>query len=89
MTYDALDRLLSAASPMFGNGATGMAAYRYDVLDNLTHLSMPATATNAGRDWYYCYDTSWRLTNLKTGSCDGATEVGLGYDAQGNLANKK
>src|SRR3546814_12285034 len=40
------------------------------------------------RDRYYCYDVSWRLTNLKTGSCGGTTVMGLGYDDQGNLTNK-
>ena len=52
------------------------------MLDNLTHVVAP------GRDHWYCYDASWRLTNIKTGSCGGATVVGLGYDVQGNLANK-
>lgn len=40
-------------------------------------------------DRYYCYDTRWQLTNIKTGSCaTGTSVVGLGYDAQGNLNNK-
>ncbi len=79
MSYDALDRLKTVASPMYG--ATG-AAYSYDSLDNLTHVVAP------GRDHYYCYDGSNRLSNVKTGSCSGATVTGLGYDPQGNLANK-
>jgi YD repeat-containing protein len=77
MTYDGLDRLTQTVSPMFGT-----AQYGYDVLDNLTRT------VAAGRDQYYCYDANWRLTNLKTGSCSGSTVIGLGYDAQGNLANK-
>jgi hypothetical protein len=77
MTYDGLDRLTQTVSPMFGT-----ARYGYDVLDNLTRT------VAAGRDQYYCYDTNWRLTNLKLGSCSGSTVVGLGYDEQGNLANK-
>jgi hypothetical protein len=34
MAYDALDRLMSAASPMFGNGTTGTVAFSHDVLGN-------------------------------------------------------
>ncbi|GAB3383475.1 RHS repeat domain-containing protein [Lysobacter fragariae] len=87
MTYDGLDRLKTAVSPMFG--ATG-ASYSYDVLDNLTRVTVGGTAA---RDQYYCYDSigtgaTWRLTNVKTGSCSGASVIGLGYDVQGNLANK-
>jgi RHS repeat-associated protein len=79
MSYDGLDRLKTVVSPMYGS--TG-AAYGYDSLDNLTHVVAP------GRDHYYCYDGSNRLGNVKTGSCTGATVIGLGYDVQGNLANK-
>lgn len=77
MAYDALDRLTSTISPMFGT-----ASYGYDVLDNLTRVVAP------GRDHYYCYDTYWRLTNVKINGCGGSTVIGLGYDAQGNLSNK-
>jgi len=83
LTYDGLGRLKTAVSPMFGN-----AAYAYDVLDNLTRVTVGATANLAARDHYYCYDARWQLTNIKTGSCTGASVVGLSYDAQGNLANK-
>lgn len=78
MTYDGLDRLKTTTSPMLAGGA----AYAYDVLDNLTRVKAP------GRDHYYCYDTRWQLTNVKTGSCTGTSVIGLGYDAQGNLKNK-
>ena len=81
MTYDGLDRLTQSVSPMFGT-----ATYAYDVLDNLTRVKL--TGGNQVRDHYYCYDATWRLTNVKTGSCSGATVIGLGYDVQGNLANK-
>ncbi|AWV08082.1 RHS repeat domain-containing protein [Marilutibacter maris] len=81
MVYDGLDRLTGTTSPMFGT-----ATYAYDVLDNLTRLSV--SGGTAARDHYYCYDANWQLTNIKTGSCSGTTVVGLGYDAQGNLANK-
>ncbi|WP_158550653.1 peptidoglycan DD-metalloendopeptidase family protein [Cognatiluteimonas weifangensis] len=80
MSYDGLDRLTTVVSPMYG--ATG-AAYGYDSLDNLTRVVL------SDRNHYYCYDGSNRLTNVKTGGCSsGATVIGLGYDVQGNLANK-
>ncbi|MCW0410503.1 RHS repeat protein [Xanthomonas sacchari] len=77
MSYDGLDRLVRAESPMFS-----VATYSYDVLDNLTHVVAP------GRDHYYCYDANWQLTNVKTGSCSGSTVIGMSYDPQGNLSNK-
>ena len=39
-------------------------------------------------DRYYCYDARNLLTNVKTGSCNGATVIGLGYDDRGNVNNK-
>ncbi len=80
MTYDGLDRLTDATSPMYG--ASG-AHYTYDVLDNVTRIIAP------GRDQAYCYDVSWRLTNVKvSGDCStGSTILGTGFDVQGNLAN--
>ena len=79
MAYDAIDRLRSVTSPMYGaNGAS----YTYDALDNLTRVRAP------GRDHFYCYDPSWRLTNIKTGSCSGSTVIGMGYDVRGNLVEK-
>ncbi|WP_249474657.1 RHS repeat protein [Luteimonas galliterrae] len=80
MTYDGLDRLQTAVSPMFGN-----ASYGYDVLDNLTRVTIGGPAI---RDHYYCYDGANRLTNVKTGNCSGTSVIGLGYDVQGNIANK-
>jgi RHS repeat-associated protein len=65
----------------------GTASYTYDAGDNLRHVAV--TGGSQARDQDYCYDEHWRLTNVKTGGCDGGTTVvGLGYDAQGNLANK-
>lgn len=81
MAYDGLDRLRSVVSPMFGS-----ATYAYDALDNPTRHRI--TGGNAPRDHHYCYDASWRLTNVKTGSCAGASVVGLAYDVQGNLSNR-
>ncbi|MGY0799872.1 hypothetical protein ACW7G0_12565 [Lysobacter sp. A286] len=80
MSYDGLDRLTATTSPMFGT-----ATYAYDVLDNLTGLSIGGAKA---RDHSYCYDAHWRLTNVKTGGCGGSTVIGLGYDVQGNVANK-
>lgn len=85
MDYDGLDRLTRAKSPMWGNLD---AIYAYDALDNLTRTKVPQTSMSAARDWYYCYDGANRLTNVKTTSCSGATVIGLGYDAQGNVSNK-
>jgi len=75
LSYDGLDRLTAANSPMFGQ-----ASYSYDALDNLRTVSV------AGRNHTYEYDSRQQLTNVRNSS--GATVIGLGYDAQGNLANK-
>lgn len=86
MSYDGLDRLIKVKSAVFGAGADQSATYGYDALDNLTNVLVGGPKP---RIHYYCYDTRWRLTNIKTGSCaSGTTSYGLGYDAQGNLANK-
>ncbi|WP_417474262.1 RHS repeat domain-containing protein, partial [Luteimonas mephitis] len=82
MAYDALGRLTQTVAP----GMFGTATYAYDVLDNLTRVKL--TGGNQIRDHYYCYDGHWWLTNVKTGSCTGTTVMGLGYDVQGNLANR-
>jgi hypothetical protein len=82
---DGLNRLTSVSAPdMFGT-----ASYAYDVQDNLTHLQV--TAGSQPRNVDYCYDAANRLTNIESAAatyCSGATVTGLGYDAQGNLANK-
>jgi len=75
MTYDDLDRLESTTSPMFSP-----AIYTYDVLDNLQTVKV------AGRDHSYHY-LNQQLINVKNVP-NGASVIGLGYDAQGNLANK-
>ena len=86
MAYDALDRLLSAASPMFGNNTTGTATFSYDALDNLMNLAMPATGPThpmPARNQFYCYDANWRLTSLRDADgCAGTAQVNLAYDAQ-------
>lgn len=81
MAYDALDRLTSAESAVFG-GADHAHRFSYDALDNLTswkHLGVKDYAE-------YVYDAGNRLTNIRNSG--GSSIVGLGYDAQGNLANK-
>ncbi|GGK03217.1 hypothetical protein GCM10011394_10360 [Luteimonas terricola] len=80
MTYDALDRLTQAISPMYGT-----ARYSYDALDNLRTVQV--TGGSKVRNHTYVYDVWNRLSNV-TNSIGGATVVGLGYDVQGNLANK-
>jgi RHS repeat-associated protein len=84
-TYDGLNRLTSVtALDMFGT-----ASYAYDVQDNLKHVQV--TAGSQPRNVDYCYDAANRLTNVMSAAatyCGGATVTGLGYDAQGNLANK-
>ncbi|MDR6842185.1 RHS repeat-associated core domain-containing protein [Pseudoxanthomonas sacheonensis] len=80
MTYDNLDRLTQTTSSMFGT-----AAYGYNVLDNLTTVNV--AGGNKARNHAYVYDANNRLANVTTG-VGGPTVIGLGYDVQGNLANK-
>ncbi|WP_177497893.1 RHS repeat domain-containing protein [Pseudomonas sp. Hp2] len=76
MSYDGLDRLLTAQSAMFGGD--GVARYSYDALDNLRTVQM------GGSQRRYHYDGSNRLTNV-IDQASQATVIGLGYDVQGNL----
>jgi len=80
MTYDALDRLTQAVSPMFGT-----ANYAYTVLDNLQTVQV--TGGPKARNHTYVYDARNQLTNV-TNTSGGATVIGLGYDPQGNVQNK-
>ena len=77
MTYDNRDRLLTVASPLYPGGAT----YAYDVLDNLTRVTV------AGRDHRYVYDAGNRLGNVTDGP-GGPSVIGLGYDVRGNVVNR-
>ncbi|WP_396617484.1 RHS repeat domain-containing protein [Lysobacter soli] len=79
MIYDGLDRLRTATSPMFGSDP--LMEYSYDGLDNLKRVK------GGGKDRTYLYDGANRLTNV-VNTFGGATVIGLGYDGQGNLANK-
>lgn len=85
MTYDGLDRLTQAVSPMFGT-----ATYAYDALDNLTRVQV--TGGNRARNHYYCYDAGWRLNFVRSGpACTGTASPALTtleYDVRGNLSRK-
>ena len=80
MTYDGLDRLTDAGSCSFGGDCWHR--FTYDALDNIKSWKLPGVKDYAE----YVYDGNNRLTNIR--NTTGATVVGLGYDAQGNLANK-
>ena len=80
MTYDGLDRLTSAGSCSFGGDCWHR--FSYDVLDNLKSWKLAGVKDYAT----YIYDGQNRLGNIRNSA--NATIVGLGYDAQGNLANK-
>jgi RHS repeat-associated protein len=85
MGYDDLDRLLTTSATMF-NGT--VATYGYNELEDITSVAAPATATTPARNQTYWYDpTSRQLTNVKD-ALTGASVIGLGYDVQGNVANK-
>lgn len=82
MTYDGLDRLLTATSPAFAAGGGGqMHQFTYDVLDNLQSW----TRTGAKDYAQYLYVNN-QLTSIRNSS--NATIAGLSYDEQGNLRNK-
>ncbi|HEX7801988.1 MAG TPA: RHS repeat-associated core domain-containing protein [Pseudoxanthomonas sp.] len=81
MAYDGLDRLTGAGSAMFG-GSDHWHFFTYDALDNLKSWKQAGLKDYAE----YLYDAKNQLVNIKNTA--GATVVGLGYDVQGNLANK-
>ncbi|GGD48415.1 RHS repeat domain-containing protein [Pseudoxanthomonas indica] len=80
MTYDNLDRLLTANGPSFG-----AATYGYDVLDNLS--SVKVTGGMHPRDHSYHYDLGNRLDSV-TQVPGSAMVTALSYDPQGNVYNK-
>ena len=79
MEYDSSDRLFRATSPMFG-----VAAYSYDVLDNLR--SVRISNGPRSRQFTYGYDASNRLTNVQSGAAGGGSTIG--YDVRGNVSSK-
>ncbi len=81
MTYDGLDRLITSASAMFG-GSDHTHRFTYDALDNIESWKHAGVKDYAD----YVYDAQNRLTNIRNTA--GASVVGIGYDPQGNVANK-
>ena len=80
LTYDNLDRLTAAGSASFGGDAWHR--FTYDAVDNIKSWKLAGVKDYAE----YVYDSQNRLTSIRNTA--GATVVGIGYDAQGNLANK-
>ncbi len=72
MTYDGLDRLLTATAP----GLWGTASYSYDVLDNLR------TNTLGAASYTYAYDTNNRLDLITRA---GNTSWDYSTDLRGNV----
>jgi RHS repeat-associated protein len=82
MQYDAADRLTWAHSNAFGS-LDGVHAFSYNALDDIASWKASGIKDYA----QYVYDpNNRRLTSILNTA--GATIVGLGYDAQGNLANR-
>ena len=81
MSYDGLDRLTTSASAMYG-GSHQTHRFSYDALDNIKSWKLAGVKDYAD----YVYDQQNRLTSIRNTA--GATVVGIGYDAQGNLLNK-
>ena len=82
MSYDSLDRLSEADSPLFGPSGSNKAVYTYDVLDNLLSAGV-GTYSNAA----YSYNADGQLAAL----VEPGTVYTLHtytYDVQGNLASK-
>ncbi|ALN58811.1 hypothetical protein GLE_3466 [Lysobacter enzymogenes] len=80
MSYDGLDRLTAAGSCIFGGDCWHR--FTYDAIDNLRSWSLAGV-----KNHHYVYDAKNHLTNIRDGSA-GPSVIGLGYDDQGNLANK-
>ncbi len=80
MTYDGLDRLRTTQSVMFGGD--NQAAFTYDVLDNLKTFKV-GSAVN----YQYNYNSKQQL-ELASNLAAGGQDVGIGYDAQGNVVNR-
>lgn len=81
MTFDGLDRLTDAGSASFGGDHWHR--FTYDAIDNLTSWKLSGVKDYAE----YVYEAgSNRLSSIRNSG--GATVVGIGYDAQGNVTNK-
>lgn len=80
MTYDALDRLVEADSPMFGG--SGKALYSYDLFDNLVAAQLGNVSS-----FDYVYNARNQLSAL-TDPSSGVALTSYSYDVQGNLTAK-
>lgn len=80
MSYDGLDRLITARSCVYGGDCSHR--FAYDALDNLTSWRLAGVKDYAE----YVYDAQNRLTNIRNTA--GATVIALAYDTQGNVVNK-
>jgi YD repeat-containing protein len=80
MSYDGQNRLLTTSSMMFGGD--NQAVFTYDVLDNLKTFKV-GSAVN----YQYNYNGRQQL-ELATNLAPGGQDVGIGYDAQGNVVNR-
>ncbi|TBR39411.1 MULTISPECIES: RHS repeat protein [Dyella] len=76
MTYDQLNRLSSATSSLWN----GVESYTYDPLNNIR------SRLSSGQTFTYNYDGTNRLASITQGTGSFMT---LGYDARGNVINKK
>lgn len=80
MSYDGLDRLLTADSPMFGGDQR--ASFTYDAVDNLRSFKI-----GDRRSYVYGYSARNQLETVSRVS-DGAAVIGIAYDPQGNVSNR-
>ncbi len=80
MTYDPLDRLLTAQAAIFGGD--GVHRFTYDTLDNMRSWQLTGVKDYA----QYTYDDNQRLASIQNTS--GATLHEMTYDVQGNLHTK-
>lgn len=81
LTYDGLDRLLTASSCSFGGDCTHR--FGYDALDNLASWRLAGVKDYAS----YLYDAQTaRLSSVHDSA--GVSLVNLSYDAQGNVVQK-
>jgi YD repeat-containing protein len=77
-TYDALNRLATAESPLWGKDT-----YHYDVLNNITGVDTLSGGVTTGRS--YNYGLSNRLDSITT---TGGVTSSYGYDVRGNVTNR-
>ncbi|MEE7559172.1 hypothetical protein HH299_05180 [Xanthomonas sp. Kuri4-2] len=85
MNYDGLARLVRASWLSFGGD--GAITYSYDVLDKLRTTKVhDSSGVQYLKDYNYFYDAANPLTNVANSGV--GTNIGLGYDVQGNVTNK-